>query len=146
MASLIYGSYLLKLIDSSTKINHSSGGDTIKVALVTATYSPAQDTHDFFDDVTNEVSGTGYSAGGATLGSQTTAYDSTDNEAVFDAADTTWTTSSITARGAVIYKSTGTASTSPLMAYIDFSSDKTSDGGTFQITWAAEGIINITAA
>lgn len=141
MASLIYNSYKLKLGDSSTKINWAS--DTFKVALVTSTYSPSADNHDFFDDITNEVSGTGYTAGGATLASVTITQDNTDDEAVIDAADVTWTTSSITARGAVIYKSTGVASTSPLIAYIDFSTDKTSDGGTFQITWATEGIINI---
>jgi len=39
--------------------------------LTTSSYSPAKDTHDFKDYVTNEVTGTGYSAGGATLGSKT---------------------------------------------------------------------------
>lgn len=141
MASLIYNSYKLKLIDNSTKIDLSS--DTIKVALVTSTYTPSADNHDFFNDITNEVSGTGYTAGGATLASKTTTQDNTDDEAVFDAADVTWTTSSITARGAVLYKSTGVSSTSPLIAYIDFGTDKSSDGGTFQITWNSEGIVNI---
>lgn len=141
MASVIYNSYKLKMIDNSTKIDLSS--DTIKVALVTSTYSPNIDTHDFFDDITNEVSGTGYTAGGATLASKTTTQDSTDDEAVFDAVDATWASSSITARGAVVYKSTGTASTSPLICYIDFGANKTSDGGTFTITFDTEGIINI---
>lgn len=144
MASRIFGNFLLKGYDSSTKINLASGGDTIKVALVTSSYVPNYDTHDFFDDITNEVSGTGYTAGGATLGTQTCTLDTTDDELVVDGADTTWTTSTITARGAVIYKSTGTASTSPLIAYVDFTTDRVSDGGTFQITWASEGIINIT--
>ncbi|MGB8275587.1 MAG: hypothetical protein WCF16_10010, partial [Alphaproteobacteria bacterium] len=45
--------------------------DTLKVMLTTATYSPNQATHDFKDDVTNEVSGTNYTAGGAALGTQT---------------------------------------------------------------------------
>jgi hypothetical protein len=62
---------------------------------------------------------------------------------VFDADDATWTTSSITARGAILYKSTGTAGTSPLIAYIDFTTDKTSDGDNFIIQWAAEGILNL---
>lgn len=141
MASVIYNSFKLKLIDSSTKINLA--GDTIKVALVTSSYTPVIDSHDFFDDITNEVSGTGYSAGGATLASLSVTQDNTDDESVFDAADTTWTTSTITARAAIIYKSTGTPSTSPLIAYIDFGTDKTSDGGTFQITWNSEGILNI---
>lgn len=96
-----------------------------------------------FDDVTNEVTGSGYTAGGATLASKTTTVDNTDNEAVFDAADVTWSSSSITARGAVVYKDTGTASTSPLMCYFDFGSDQTSSSGDFKITWNSEGIINI---
>ncbi len=144
MASGLYGSFLIKGYDSSTKINLASGGDTIKIALVTSGYTFNPDTHDFFDDITNEVVGSGYTAGGATLGSQTYTLDTTDNESVFDGADVSWATSSITARGAVIYKSTGTASTSPLIGFIDFSTDRVSDGGTFQITFAAEGIVNIS--
>ena len=142
MASLIFNSYKTALINNDTKINLEDT-DTIKVALVTSSYTPSAASHDFFDDVTNEVSGTGYTAGGATLGTKTVTQDNTDDEGVFDAADTTWTTSSITARGAVLYKSTGTPGTSPLIAYIDFGANKTSDGGTFQITWATEGILNI---
>lgn len=142
MASVIYNSFKLNLIDTSTKINFSS--DTIKVALVTSTYSPSIDNHDFFNDITNEVVGTGYTAGGATLASKTVTQDNTNDKAVFDAADVTWTTSSITARGAILYKSTGVASTSPLIGYIDFGADKTSDGGTFQITINTSGLLTIS--
>lgn len=143
MASLVYNRFKYQQLGDTgvTPINLKT--DTIKVALVTSSYSPSADSHDFFDDVTNEVSGTGYSAGGNTL-TVTTSQDNTDDEGVFDAADTSWTTSDITARGAVIYKSTGTASTSPLICYIDFGADYTSVGGTFQITFASEGIINLT--
>ena len=141
MASVIYNSFKLKTIDNSTKIDLSVGANTIKCALVTSSYTPNIDSHDFFDDVTNEVSGTGYTAGGATL-TTSVSQDNTDDEAVFDATDVTWANSTITARGAVIYKSTGVASTSPLICYIDFGANKTSDGGTFQITFDAEGILN----
>jgi len=122
------------------------GSDTIKVALTTSTYTPDQDTHDFFDDVTNEVSGTGYSAGGATLGSAAVTYTAGTNVVKFDAADTSWTTATITARYAVVYKSTGTPSTSPLMFYVDFGEDKVSSGGTFAITWHADGMATVTPA
>ena len=142
MASLIYDKFRQNAGDGNTKIDLSTGGDTIKVALVTSSYTPNEATHDFFDDVTNEVTGTGYTAGGATLASQD--WTVASNVAKFDAADTTWTTSSITARAAVIYKSTGVDSTSPLIAYIDFAADKVSDGGTFQITWHSSGIITLT--
>lgn len=139
MANVIYNAYKVSLLDAD--IDHES--DTIKVALVTSSYTPNQDTHDFFDDVTNEVSGTGYTAGGATLASKTTTQDDTDNEGVFDAADVTWSSSTITARGAVVYKSTGTASTSDLICYFDFGSDQTSSSGDFTIQWNSEGIVNI---
>jgi hypothetical protein len=118
--------------------------DTIKVALTTSPYTPNQDDHDFFNDVTNEVTGTGYTAGGATLGSKTLA--NTNNVCKFDAADTSWSTSTLTARRAVIYKDTGTASSSPLLAWVDFGADVSSSAGTFQITWDAAGILTITPA
>lgn len=140
MASGIYNNFK-ELLLKGANIDFES--DTIKVALVTSSYTPDFDAHDFFDDITNEVTGTGYTAGGATLASKTVTQDDTDNEGVFDAADVTWSTSTITARGAVIYKSTGTASTSPLIAYIDFGSDQVSTAGNFVITWNAEGILNI---
>jgi hypothetical protein len=117
--------------------------DTLKVALVTSTYAPNIDTHTKFSDITNEVTGTGYTAGGATLASPTVTMDTTLDKGVFDAADVSWSNSTITARGAVIYKSTGTPTTSPLIAYIDFVSDKVSTAGTFTITWGAGGIINL---
>lgn len=139
MADVIYNSFKAKIMDGSIDLDT----DTIKVALVTSSYTPNQDTHDFFDDVTNEVSGTGYTAGGATLASKAVSADNTDNEGVFDAADVTWSTSTITARGAVVYKSTGTASTSPLICYIDFGSDKSSTAGDFTLQWNSEGILNL---
>ena len=139
MADVIYNSFKRDIMNGSIDLDT----DTIKVALVTSTYTPDQDAHDNFDDVTNEVSGTGYTAGGATLGTVTVSVDNTDNEGVFDAADTSWTTSTITARGAVVYKSTGTPSTSKLICYFDFTSDKSSSAGTFTIAWNSEGILNL---
>lgn len=139
MADVIFNSFKKKIMDGSIDLDT----DTIKVALVTSAYTPDQDAHDFFDDVTNEVSGTGYTAGGASLANKAVTADNTDNEGVFDADDVTWGSSTITARGAVIYKSTGTASTSPIICYIDFGSDKSSSAGNFTIQWAAEGILNL---
>ena len=120
--------------------------DTIKVSLHTSTYVPAQDTDEFFSAATNEVSGTGYTAGGATLANKTLGYTAGTNVIKFDADDTSWATSTITARIAVIYKDTGTPSTSPVMGYVDFGADVISSGGTFQITWNAAGILTITPA
>lgn len=118
--------------------------DTIKVMLVTSAYTPDQDAHTKRSDITDETSGTGYSAGGSSLANKAVTVDNTDNEGVFDADDLSWTTSSFTARGAVLYKSRGGASSADeLIAYLDFTTDKTVSSGTFTIQWAAEGILNL---
>jgi hypothetical protein len=137
MASLIYNSFKKNIANGSIDLDT----DTIKVALVTSSYTPDQDTHEDMADVTNEVSSSGYTTGGETLANKTITQDNTNNRAVFDADDVTWTSTSMTARGAVIYKSTGTAATDLLIAYKDFGSDKTSSNGDFTITWDADGIL-----
>ena len=121
--------------------------DAIKVALCTSTYTPAQDTHDYFNDITNEITGVGYTAGGATLANCTSGYTAGTNVQKLDADDAAWVTATITARYAIIYDAqTGVAATSPLIAYVDFGTDVVSTGATFTITWAAAGILTMTAA
>lgn len=139
MADVIYNAFKKNIMNGGIDLDTN----TIKVALVTSTYTPNQDTHEDFADVTNEVSGTGYTAGGATLASVAITADNTDNEGVFDAADVTWSTSTITARGAVIYKSTGVAANDLLICYLDFSTDQSSSAGDFTLQWNAEGILNL---
>lgn len=142
MASGLYGNFLLKGYDNSTKIDLTT--DTIKVALADSGYAPDVDAHDFFNDITNEEAGTGYTAGGATLGNKTWAVVGASNLVKFDADDTSWASSTITTRYAIIYKSTGNSATSPLIAVVDFSTDRTSDGGTFLISWNASGIFTLS--
>ena len=139
MASLTYNSFKKHLMNGGIDLDT----DTIRVALVTEDYTPDQDAHEYFDDVTNEVVGVGYTADGAALAGKAVTQDDTDNEGVFDANDTEWTVATITARAAVIWKDTGTDATSPLIRYHDFDEDKTTTGTTFKITWAAEGILNL---
>jgi len=117
--------------------------DTIKCALCTSSYTP-QNTHTFFNNITNEVSGTGYTAGGVTLGSATGTVVSSTVQ--LDANDATWSSSTITARYAIVYKSTGTASTSPLIGYVDFGADVSTTSGTFTITWDATGVVVFTCS
>ena len=143
MPSKLYGNFLLKALNK--EVDYDT--DTIKVALLTSSYTPDQDAHDYFNDVsTYEVSGTGYTAGGNTLASKTATYDSANNVIVLDAADTTWASSTITARYSVVYDSTGTSSTSALIGYVDFGSDQSSTSGNFTITWDSTGIVRITVA
>lgn len=140
MASFVYNSFKRDIMNGSIDLDT----DTIKVALTTSSYTPDKDAHDNFDDVTNEVTGTGYTAGGASLANKTVTVDNTNDLGKFDADDVTWSTSTITARYAVIYKSTGTASTSKLIGVIDFGSDKSSSAGNFTIQWSASGILTLT--
>jgi hypothetical protein len=122
-------------------------GDTIKVALTTSSYTPNQDTHEFFSDVTNELAATGgYLAGGASLGTKTLNYASASNEAQLLAANTSWSSASFTTRNAIIYKSTGTNSTSLLMGYVQFGGDQTVSSGTFTIQWDTTGVLKVTAS
>lgn len=121
--------------------------DTIKISLHTVTYTPDQDAHDFYNDVTNEVSSSGYTAGGATLASKTTAYDTASNETRLDAADPSWTAVTFTTRYAIIYSDTaGAATTDPVLTYIDFGADQTIASGNFSIQFDATGAAKITAA
>lgn len=117
--------------------------DTIKVALVTG-YTPDVDLHLNWDDVSaSEESGTGYTAGGETLANKTVTQDDTDDEGVFDADDVTWTGLDVgTPSHAIIYKDTGTPSTSTLIAYVELGVAST--GQDYTIQWGAEGIVNLT--
>jgi hypothetical protein len=123
--------------------------DTMKVALATTTYVPDPDVHEVFSDVTNELTtANGYTAGGATLGTKTSTYNATGNITVHDAADTSWTASggSLIFRYAIVYKSTGTGSTSPLIGYLDFATQTITDGNTVTIVWdATNGVFKVTA-
>jgi hypothetical protein len=121
--------------------------DAITCSLHTVTYVPDQDVNDFWNDATNEISGTGYSTPGLALGGKTTAYDSASNETRLDANDASWTTASFTARIAVVYSNTaGATSTDPVLTYVDFGGDETVASGTFSIVWDSTGVAKITAS
>ena len=117
------------------------GGDTFKIALYTssATLSAATTAY----SATNEVSGTNYSAAGNTL----TRIDpsSSGTTGFTDFADTTWASSTITARGAVIFNEDTSGDTSVIV--LDFGADKSSSSGDFTITFptadASDAIIRI---
>lgn len=142
MASKMYGSFLSKALNKEVDWDT----DAFKVALVSSSYTPNQDTHDYWDDVvSNEVSGTGYTAGGATLTSKTISYDSSSNVITLDAADAVWSTSTITARYAVIYSDAGASNAAKvLVGYIDFGSDQSSSAGNFTVTFDSTGIARFT--
>lgn len=117
--------------------------DTIKVMLVTSTYTVNPD-HNYRNQITNEISNTGtYSSGGSALTGQAVTQDDTNDKATFDANDLQWTGATFTARAAVMYKSTGSSATDILIAYFDFGADKTVTAGTFDLIWDSTGIFDI---
>lgn len=140
MADVIYNAFKKNLMNGTIDLDTN----TFKCMLVTSAYVPDQDAHEFRSSVTNEVTGTGYTAGGVTLSSLAVGQDNTNNRGEWDFADPVWAASTITARGAVVYKSTGSAATDALVAYIDFGSDKSSSGGEFRLTINSEGFLALT--
>lgn len=129
MASLIYTSCLDDLAKGAIDFDT----DTFKTLLVTSSYTANKDTHTRRSDVTNEVTGTGYTAGGVTTACSVSK-DTANDKVTLTFASPSWPSSTITARAAVIYKSTGTAANDPLVGYIDFGGDVLSSGGTFSIS------------
>jgi hypothetical protein len=132
MASLIYN----KFLDNVVRGAFNFASDTFKVMLVTSSYTPNKDTHEDRADVTNEVSGTGYTAGG-TATTPTITLDTSNDRVDLTFSNVSWASATITARAAVIYKSTGTASTDLLVAYVDFGSDVSSTNAAFAVTFSS---------
>lgn len=144
MASKVYGNAIKAAFNKEVDWDT----DTIKVMLLSSAYTPNQDSHDYLDDVVaNEVTGTGYTSGGAALTSKTATYDAATNTVKFDAADVTWAGSTITARYAIVYDDSGaTNAQKALIAYFDFTTDRASSNGDFVIRWGADGVFSATAA
>lgn len=130
-------SFKVDLLDGE----HDFGADTFKIALYTS--SATLDASTTAYSATDETSGTGYTAGGNTLTVSTTPT-SSGTTAYISFSNTTWSTASITARGALIYNSTNA---NKAVAVLDFGGDKTSTAGDFTINFptadAATAIIRI---
>jgi len=114
----------------------NSGGNTFNAALYTSSASLGASTTAY--TTSNEVSGTGYTAKGNSL---TRVDPSTSGTtALTDFADTTWSSSTITARGAMIFNDS--ASGDPSVVILDFGADKTSTAGDFTIAFPAADASN----
>lgn len=124
MANVVYTEFLNSLLDSNPAIDFDT--DTIKVALVSATYTPSA-AHQFFSSVTGVV------------GTPQTLTTPSVAGGAFDAADVTFTAvTGAQVVGLVIYKDTGVAGTSPLVAFIDSVASGlpvTPNGGNISIAW-----------
>jgi len=115
---------------------HDLVADTLKIALYTSSANLGASTTAY--STNNEISGTGYSAGGVTLTNK--AVSTTGTTAHFDADDPTWTGASFTANGALIYNSTNS---DKAIAVLAFGGDFTVASGTFRIVFPAPGATGI---
>jgi len=128
--------------------------NNLYVMLMQSTYttvSAAGTAHDFRNDITTyEVTAggtTGYTTGGVSMGvtaANTVTYDLTNNLGSWDSADVSWASAYITARFAAVYKSTGAATTDPLVCCFDFGQDYTASNGTFTIQWSTSGLMRLS--
>lgn len=141
-ASGYYGLTLEKQLIDTLGISLESE-TAIKVLMVEDGYTHNYNTHDFRDDLTNEVAGTGYSAGGNTLTS--TEITVASGVLTFDAADVSWASSSIAnAMAAVGYVARGGASSADELLWLsDFVTAASTTNGTFTIQWNASGIFTV---
>ena len=131
MPSLIYNSFFEDLARGAIDLDT----DTFWVMLTTSSYTENKDTHTKRSDVTNEVSGAGYTTGGATATVTVSAVDTTNDRQEYVLGGASWSSSTITARKAVYYKSRGGASSADeLIAVVDFGSDVSTTSGTFTLT------------
>lgn len=139
ITSALCTSFKKELLERKHDFNATSG-HTFKIALYTSSATLGAATTDY--TTTNEVVGTGYTAGGVTL----TNIDPTSSgtTAFVDFADATWPSATITAAGALIYNTTtdGGSSTTNAVAVISFGGDKTSTNGDFVVQFPAADASN----
>ncbi len=120
---------------------------TLYCALVGSGYTFDIDLHIYRSSLTNEITGSGYTAGGFVLSSPSVQYDTSANQGILFASNISIQniTFNTSAQAAVLYGSTGLGIASdPLICYIDFVTGQAITAGTFQITWAAGGVLAIS--
>lgn len=144
IATAMCTSFKAELLEAKHDFN-SAGGHTFKIALFTSSATLGASTTDY--STSNEVVGAGYTAGGNTLTNVNPT--SSGTTAFTDFNDTTFSTATITANGALIYNTTtdGGSATTNAVAVLAFGGDKTSTNGDFTIQFptadASNAIIRI---
>lgn len=139
MASGLYGPFLRDALNN-TKAFSLNASDVVKWQPVSDSYTPDFNAHDEEADITNEVTGTGYTTGGVALGSPTLTMAS--GYVTFDAADISLPTTTLSSvEGLVMFDDTLTGD--PLLFALDFGSTFSTAAGTFAVTWDALGIWRI---
>lgn len=133
MASLIYNSFWFDVFTDAINL----GTDTLYTMLVTSSYTENKDNHLKRSDITNEVTGTGYTAGGIAQ-PYTVSKDNNTDQIIVTFSAISWPNTAITARKAITYKRRGGAAAADELVYCnDFGTDQTtgpSPLGTFPIS------------
>jgi hypothetical protein len=130
MPSIIYNSFLRDVATGAVDLD----SDTFKVILVTSGYVANKDTHTKRSNITNEVTGTGYTATGVAIAITVPAVDLVNDRLDVALGAVTWPSSTITARGAVVYKSRGGLATADeLVAFLEFPADVVSTAADFSL-------------
>lgn len=130
MASIIYDSFLADLAAGSC-----TTASTYKAMLVSSSYSEDRGAHSKRSSITNEISGTGYTAGGASV-TVSASLNTTTHKLTLTIGAVSWASSSITARKLIVYRARGGASSADeLVACIDNGTDLVSSSST--MTWNA---------
>lgn len=122
------------------------GSGTFKFLLVSSLPSESDlDTFDFRNDITNEVTGAGYTAGGVNVSVSVGAVDTTNNRVAITVTDLApgWATATVTAVGGWIYKSIGTAATDELVQFVDFTGTVSSTAAPFSVDFTTPIYINV---
>ena len=118
---------------------------TFKFLLVSSVPSEANfDAYDFRDDIANEVTGTGYTAGGVAATVTVGSVDTTNDRTPVTITDLTnaWTSSTISAVGGWLYKVVGSSATDQLVSFVDFGGTVTSTAGNYSVTFTAPLYVN----
>jgi hypothetical protein len=145
MADVIYNYFKKAVMQGTYKLDNTS--TPLYLALVNNSYSPNIDTEFFLGQFigTYQITGTGYVSGGLALSSPNIQLDTTKDAGVLYATNIAWYSATFTAKGGVLYASTGGGFASdPVIGYFDFAADKTVTAGTFTVQFNANGVLNMT--
>ena len=137
MADVVYNAYCA----NAFKADVDWENDAIKVALLANTYTPNKDDSTWSDVSAHEISGTGYTSGGATLSNVSVTQDDANDLAYVDADDVSWENATFDCRYAVLYDDSHASDA--LICVFDFGADKSVENGTFAVRWNANGIVKL---
>lgn len=137
----VYGAFIRSALTAQINLDTHP----VKVALTTDAYVPDQDANTYFSQVTGEVTGPGYNAGGLTVSNLTFTYDAASNAHKIDFDDPAWSNSTLTARYCVFYVDNGT-SNKPLIAFGDLGGNISSTNSTFTLQIDPTGLVRALVA